>query len=323
MSEKKELNIVGKRKIFFYLSSIIIVISIVLSFVFGVKMDIQFTGGSISQYSYYGEIDLQEFKSVIESTIEKQANVQETVDISTNKKNITVSIVSKNGISTDEQTKLNDALKEKFKDNQVNLENSNNVDASTGQDFFLKSIVAVLFAAIVIIIYIAFRFNRISGISAGVSAVIALLYDMIMVYATFIIFRIPLNDSFIAVILTILGYSINDTIVVYDRIRENKRLYAGKLSNEELVNKSINQSLKRSINTTISTVMTMVVVCVVSLLFGVNSIISFAFPIIIGMVSGVYSTLCIAGPLWVSWQNYKNNSKKIKKKVKKRKLSNI
>ena len=105
--------------------------------------------------------------------------------------------------------------------------------------------------------------------------------------------------------LTILGYSINATVVIYDRIRENKRLLGTKVSLAELVNTSINQSLTRSINTTISTVIAMGTVCVVAIVYNVSSIITFAAPMLVGMIAGAYSSVCIAGPLWVTWQEHK------------------
>ena len=133
----------------------------------------------------------------------------------------------------------------------------------------------------------------------------ALLHDVMYVFAAFVLFRFPIGDSFIAVALTILGYSINATIVVYDRIRENKRLLGSKVTVDEVVNVSINQSLTRSINTTVSTVIAMGTVCVISVIYHVESILVFSLPMLIGMVAGAYSSVCLAGPLWATWQNYK------------------
>ena len=113
-----------------------------------------------------------------------------------------------------------------------------------------------------------------------------------------------------SVVLTILGYSINDTIVVYDRIRENKKILGKKTPVAELVNTSINQSLTRTINTSIATISTMIIVSIVAVVFNVESILSFSFPLIIGMIFGVYSTIFITGPLWVWWQEYKEKNKK-------------
>ncbi len=136
-------------------------------------------------------------------------------------------------------------------------------------------------------------------------AIVALIHDLTVVYGVFVLMRVPLNGNFIASLLTILGYSINDTVVIYDRVRENRRLYGNTMDFATLVNTSINQSLMRSIKTTVTTLLALGTVCVVSLVYGLDSIFTFAFPLIIGMISGVYSTVCIAGPLWVEWELHK------------------
>ena len=136
-------------------------------------------------------------------------------------------------------------------------------------------------------------------------AVIALVHDIIAVVAVFVFFRLSVDANFMAVVLTILGYSINDTIVIYDRIRENRRIYGQKLPVGELVNKSINQSMKRAIVTTVTTVMALVVIAVVTLIFNVTSIVTFVFPLIIGLLSGTYSSVCLVPCMWVMWQEYR------------------
>ena len=162
-----------------------------------------------------------------------------------------------------------------------------------------------LAACVLILVYVAVRFRRIGGWSAGAMAIVALLHDMFVVYGVFVLLRIPLNGNFIAAMLTILGYSINDTVVIYDRIRENTGLYGKKMSLPELVNLSINQSFGRSMMTSITTCIALAIVCVVSIIFKLDSIFTFAVPLLFGMVSGVYSTMCIATQLWVSYKTRK------------------
>ena len=154
--------------------------------------------------------------------------------------------------------------------------------------------------------------RNIGGLSAGVFSVVALFHDMCMVYGCFVICRFDISANFMAVMLTILGYSINATIIIYDRIRENERILGKKLTLDQLVNLSVTQTLGRSIHTTVTTVLAMATVCIVCVICGVSSIISFAFPLIIGMVAGVYSSNCIAPTLWVLWQKHvqKKNEKK-------------
>ena len=307
----KQLNIVGNRKIFFGISIVLIVITILASLIMGVKMDIQFKGGSLITYSYDGEkLSNEEVASLVKDTVGLDATVSDSFDMVNQKNNVEISITTTaDTFTTEDQEALTAAMEEKYADRNVEMIRSNNVDPAIGGEFFAKSLTAVAFASILIIIYVAIRFRRIGGWSAGVMGVIALVHDAIMVYAVFVLCGMPLNANFIAVVLTILGYSINDTIVIYDRIRENKRLYGKKYKIGELVNLSINQSLERSISTTVTTVLAMLVVLIVALVMNVDSIISFALPLIIGMISGVYSSVCLSGPLWVVWQEHKEKKK--------------
>ena len=122
--------------------------------------------------------------------------------------------------------------------------------------------------------------------------------------------RAPLDGNLIAALLTILGYSVNDTVVIYDRIRENRKLLGKKVSFGELVNQSLNQSLKRTLMTSVTTVTALAVMCVVSVLYGLDSIFTFAFPLMMGMISGVYTSLCVSTSAWVLWDGRKAKQKK-------------
>ncbi len=319
MKTHKIYDIIGKRKIFFIISSAILVLTVLLSFILGVKLDIEFVGGSMATYSYTGEIDVDKVQAVTEETLGMQVSIQRSQDIATGKDNIVISVNAAESLTKEEQAAMTDALKKEFSDNEINLEEINNVDPVIGREFLLKSLLAVGVAGILMIIYIAFRFRKIGGWSAGVMAVLALLHDAVVIYAVFVIFRIPLNNNFIAAVLTILGYSINATIVVYDRVRENQRLMDRKTPVAELVNTSVNQSLTRSINTTIATIIALVSACVLALIFNVDTIITFAFPLIIGMISGVYSSLCISSSLWVVWQEHKKKKNSYANRVARKK----
>lgn len=306
----KTLNITGKRKVFYIISATIVALTVIFSFVFGVELDITFKGGTIITYSYDGEIDNNAVASLVEQTVNRRVNVSQGENLSGGGKNIKISFVSEEGLTADLQSELSDALQTSFAENNLQLISSDDVNPSTGRDFFGKCIVAVVVSAVLMILYIAVRFKKISGWSAGVMAVIALLHDVLVVYAVFVFARIPLDANFMAVVLTILGYSINNTIVIYDRIRENQGLMPKKTPVEELVNTSINQTLARSINTSISTIVAMIVVSVVAMMTGVTSILSFSFPLIIGLISGTYSSMCIAPSLWVTWQTRKKSDNK-------------
>ncbi|MEG0306007.1 MAG: protein translocase subunit SecF [Oscillospiraceae bacterium] len=303
--QNKSFNIIGNRKKYFIFSSVLIVLIFISSLIFGVDMDIQFKGGAMLTYGYQGDVDIKAMETDAKSVLGNGITLQTGSNVATGDKTIILSLPGTETVSTESLEKLSTKLDENYKDNKFTQLTVSNVNPTIGKEFFAKSIVAVVAASLLILLYIAFRFKKIGGWPAGSMAVVALVHDLIVIFGVFIIMRIPLNGNFIAALLTILGYSINDTVVIYDRIRENRQLMGDKMPFEELVNLSINQSLTRSINTTVSTVLALGCVCIVSGVFGLDSIFTFAFPLIIGMVSGVYSTVCIAGPLWVEWENYK------------------
>lgn len=313
--ERKNLNVVGHRKVFYTISIVLIALFIALTFVLGLNVDIQFKGGTIMTYSYTGDINTDEVQSVVTEVLGQSSTITKGENTATSQTTVKIQLSSTGGINEVKQNELQVALEEKFADNELALFESSDVNASNGMDFFLKCMVAVAFAAVVTIIYIGFRFRKIGGISAGVFSVVALLHDLCMVYGCFVICRFDINANFMAVLLTILGYSINATIIIYDRIRENQALKGKKIGLEELVNLSVTQTLGRSIHTTVTTVMAMAVVCIVCTIYGVSSIISFAFPLIIGMLAGVYSSNCIAPTLWVMWRRHAEKNPKNKGKT--------
>lgn len=306
---KFNIDFIKNRKIYFTISIILMVFCILSSFIFGAKLDIQFKGGTLITYLYDGDIDLNTFQSDASAALEG-IGVKATTgtDFTTGKNNIQLSMLSNSGLTADKQMILTTTLEEKYAANNLELVESTDVSPSSGKEFFSKCIVAAVFAAIVLIIYIALRFKNIGGWIAGVCAIAALIHDIIIVYGTFIVCGMEIDANFMAVVLTIFGYSINSTIVIYDRIRENSKLYGKKYSLAELTNMSVNQSMTRSINTNITTVSAMIVISIVAVVYGVNSIISFAFPMTMGLLSGAYTSTCIAGPLWV-WLEEKKSGK--------------
>ncbi len=304
------INFIGNRKKFYTFSCALLALVLVFCGVFGVKMDVEFKGGSMITLAYEGDADLNDLKSTISTELNKSSlTLQTGSDISGNQ-TLTVTLPGSDTLTTEELDSLLATLNEQYPDNAFVQNEVSNVDATIGKEFMLKSIVALVAACVLILLYVAYRFRRIGGLKAGSTAIVALLHDMLVVFGVFVILRIPLNGNFIAALLTILGYSINDTVVIYDRIRENSALYSKKqLSLAELVNLSVNQSFARSLMTSITTCMALGVVCIVSVIYRLDSIYSFAFPLLFGMVSGVYSTICIATPLWVDWKTKKKAAK--------------
>ena len=305
------INFIGNRKKFYTFSCALIAVVLVFCGIFGVKMDVEFKGGSMITLAYEGDADLNDLKSTIGTELGKSnLTLQTGSDISGNQ-TLTVTLPGSDTLTTEQLDNLLTALNEQYPDNNFVQNEVSNVDATIGKEFLVKSVVALVAACVLILLYVAYRFRKIGGLKAGSTAIVALLHDMFVVFGVFVLLRIPLNGNFIAALLTILGYSINDTVVIYDRIRENSALYGKKqMSLAELVNLSVNQSFARSLMTSITTCLALGVVCVVSVIYRLDSIYSFAFPLLFGMVSGVYSTICIATPLWVDWKNKKKAAKK-------------
>lgn len=305
------INFIGNRKKFYTFSCALIAIVLVFCAVFGVKMDVEFKGGSMVTLSYEGDVDLPSLKSEIGSQLgQSDLTLQTGSDISGNQ-TLTVTLPGSQTLTTEQLDDMLTAINEAHPENNFEQNEVSNVNATIGKEFLFKSLVALVAACMLILAYVAFRFRKIGGLKAGSTAIVALLHDMFVVFGVFVILRIPLNGNFIAAVLTILGYSINDTVVIYDRIRENSALYSKKqMSLAELVNLSVNQSFSRSLMTSITTCLALGVVCVVSVIYRLDSIYTFAFPLLFGMVSGVYSTICIATPLWVDWKSKKKAAKK-------------
>ncbi len=274
-------NIVNKRIIFFAISLIVLVIGAVSFAVNGLNTDIDFTGGTaiyVDLGTAYDENAIRDCVNPVEGVT--VSSVQKTDDNG--------AVIKTTPIDTELRAAVTDALAKTFPNSTVM--SVDNVSANVGQELWTNAALSICIAAILMLIYITFRFELLSGISA----VLALIHDMLMMIAIYAIFQFPVNTSFIAAILTILGYSINATIVIFDRIRENSRMMK-KDAFGDVVNKSIWQSMGRSINTSITTLLTIVMVYIL----GVPSIKDFALPLIIGIVAGTYSSIFIAGQFWV------------------------
>ncbi len=320
---KKTMNFTGASKIFFGISIAIFVIGIVCNFIFGTTLDIQFTGGTIIQYNYVGELNTDEMKDLIQSETEDTVSFSVSDNITVaedgsqlqNGYLLSVQFSGKQTITTEVMDNVTKALQEKYPDNSFEVMESQSVESSMGWKFFAKCLCAVALACVLMVIFVAFRFKKIGGLSAGVMALVALFHDVIMIYFTFVILRMPLDSNFIAVVLMILGYSLNDTIVIYDRVRENRNRMGGKkVDYDVLFNTSATQVFRRTLCTSITTLAAIVSVLVFALVFNLQSVVTFALPMAVGVVSGCYSSICIAGPLWVIWQKKKQNTVKISKK---------
>jgi len=310
MFKNKNIDFIKASKTVMIIYAAILVVGIALFAIFGVGLDINFAGGTRFTYTYSGELEINEATKIIESKLDgKKVEVTTSEGLTTDSKKLVVTLASSEAVDAKIQADILKSLKDKFKDNKVELGDSNSVNPTVAGSFFAKSLFAVGIASILVLIYVGFRFKKIGGFSAGLTALIALILDSLIAFITCVIFRLDIDTNFMAVILTILGYSLNDTIVIYDRIRENSRLMPTATLKEK-VNTSINQCLGRSIMTSVSTFVAILTVVIVSEFFGLSTLRSFAIPMAVGVVSGCVSTIFVAVPLWFNW---KSRPKKVKR----------
>ena len=301
-TEKKQIDFVALRKKFMAFSSCLMAAIVLCAVVFGVHLDTEFTGGAMITLKYEGSFDTAAVQQTAADALENTGlTLQTGENVATGDQTLKISMPGTETVTTDQVQALLDSLNETYPDNGFEQLSLSNVSAAMGTKFLQKSLVAVVFALVLILLYIALRFKNIGGLTGGMMAVLALVNDLMVVFGTFVLLRTPLDGNFIAAMLTILGYSINDTVVVYDRIRENRTLMGKKASFEELVNRSVNQSARRTLITTITTVMALGVLCIVAKLYGLDSIFTFAFPLMMGMISGVYTSLCVSTSAWMLW----------------------
>ena len=301
-AEKKPVDFVGLRKRFLTISTCLMAAIVLCAVVFGVHLDTEFTGGAMITLSYEGSFTTADVQKTASAALDSTGlTLQTGENVATGDQTLKISMPGTETVTTEQVADLLDSLNESYPENHFEQLSLSNVSAAMGIKFLQKSLVAVVFALVLILLYIALRFKNIGGLTGGMMAVLALVNDLMVVFGTFVLLRTPLDGNFIAAMLTILGYSINDTVVVYDRIRENRALMGKKASFEELVNRSVNQSARRTLITTITTVMALGVLCIVAKLYGLDSIFTFAFPLMMGMISGVYTSLCVSTSAWMLW----------------------
>lgn len=282
------MKIVENRKKFFAASLIVIIIGFA-AMIFNAQAgrgafqyDVEFTGGTsfdLDLGQEYEQEDLQ--KLITDVTGQDSPQIQQV--IGTNE--VTVKIQS---IDSAIRETLTNAILEAYP-NAV-MGEVNDVSGTVSHEMQTAAIKATLIAAVAMLLYISLRFH---DFRAGGSAIIALLHDVLIVLTAYAVFRIPVNNTFIVVLLTILGYSINATIVIFDRIRENKSAFHANQTAEK-INKSISQTLARSINTSLTTFFTVGAIYVL----GVPALKEFALPMMIGILAGAYSSVCISGSIW-------------------------
>lgn len=304
MANNKIINTKKAFKICAIAYAILIVVGIIVTIVAGPKLDINFSGGTQIAYSYTGDVAEADFKDTVATVLDKEFTVSQNTSLAGDTKSYVITLAGKDSVSAEIQENITTALTEKFTENDITLYNSNSVSPTIAGSFFLKSIVAIIITAVLVVLYVGIRFKKIGGVSAALTALCALVLDLVVAFFICVIFRLQIDMNFMAVVLTILGYSLNDTIVIYDRVRENKRLHP-EFSVSENMNISVSSILIRNIVTTVTTVCAVLTIVVVSEVCGLTTLRSFAIPMAFGLVSGCISSLFIAGPLWVMYKERK------------------
>ncbi len=300
----KNINSVKILKTLLIIYLAVIVAGTAVAAIFGVSLDINFKGGTRISYSYTGDIKTADVESAAKEVLDGKFTVSENTSLAGDAKTVTISLVGKKSLSAETQENLMATLKEKFADNNIELYDSNSVSPTVAGTFFGKSLVAVLITAALVVLYVGIRFRKIGGVSAALTALCALLLDLLVTFFACVFFRLQIDSNYIAVVLTILGYSLNDTIVVYDRVRENKKLYP-KLTVRENMDMSIKGVITRNIVTSVTTVLAVLTIVAVSEIYGLVSLRTFAIPMAFGLASGCVSSLFVAGPLWVLWREHR------------------
>lgn len=303
MKARKIIDFEKNRKYYYTISAIIILFTIVASFVFPPELDIKFTGGAMLKYSYLNEVDADDIAVAVKEATGASVSVDltssVTSDNSTSQKKVVISF--NDAVNDTIVLQVTSALQTTYPTDTFELLETNSVDKTMGKEFIVKCVVAVVLAVFFMVLYVAFRFKKIGGWSAGVCGIVAIIHDLIVVYMAFVIFGYPLDDNFIAVLLSIIGFSLNDTVVIFDRIRENRKTMGPKTSTVELATTSVIQTLGRTVCTSICVFASVLVVAIVAALYGLDSIITFAVPMLFGVVSGCYSSVFISVSLWVTW----------------------
>ncbi|MDU5106886.1 protein translocase subunit SecD [Clostridium sp.] len=278
--EIKSFKVIEKTKIWFVLSLIVIIVGLGFTVSKGLNFGIDFLGGTKMVVELGEGFNKPEADEIVKALVP---------DAVTNEAADTQYEIKSRDLDSSKVSEVFKALQDKYNLEDEALLSQDEIGASVGKELTRNSIIALLVACLAMLVYIVIRFKM----DYGIAAIVALVHDILITISVFAIFNIPVNTPFIAAILTIVGYSINDTIVIFDRIRENSKNMR-RASATEIANKSITQTMSRSINTTLTTLITITAVNIF-----VPTVREFSFPLIIGIAAGAYSSIFIASPVWV------------------------
>ena len=285
------MKVIENRKYWFIISGVIILAGLISMIFRGLNFDIEFAGGTLIQVDLHQKLDDYSEIESIATTVSGDQNPQvQSVSGSGGETQISIKVKQ---ISTHKITELYETIAEKYgldKDGKTDLIEQSTISPVISGEMKRAAAISTIITAALILLYITIRFHN---ISFGLGALIPLIHDILVMIAVYTLFQIPVNNTFIVALLTIVGYSINNTIVVFDRIREN-RGYFRRNQNVQLCDESIRQTLGRSLASSFTTIITVFLL----FLLGVQSIRWFALPLLVGLVAGTYSSIFIASPIW-------------------------
>lgn len=285
----KNFSFTKNKKAFFLFSAACVVIGFICLFVFKVNWDVDFVGGTEMNVRIdTDDTNVQsEVEKIAKDIVKDKFSSVTSVSDSTGKS----ILIKTNEIDSETRESIMTTISEKYGDENVILNSANSVSGAISDSLRKSAILAISLAVVLMLLYIAVRFKPLSA----VAAIICLIHDIFFVLVAYSILQLPVNSNIIAVALTILGYSINATIVIFDRIRENNKTMGSQVTFEEKADASVKMTFRRSLFTTITTLLTIGMVYIM----GVTSIKNFALPLIIGIFAGLYSSVCLASNLWV------------------------
>ena len=296
-------DIIGKRKIWYAISSVLIIASLFFMVTRGFNMGIDFTGGTIIDLRFEKAVNINDVRAVLNEYDLSNSTIQLSGEnsSSTESENVMIRTVD---LEEQERKEVMAALTDKLGSYQVLREEK--VGATMGTELIMNAVYATIISWLLIIAYVSYRFE----FKFGISAVLGLAHNVIIVLGAFALTQRQIDSSFVAALLTIIGYSINDTIVIFDRIRENLKLHIRKNGDiVELVNTSIYQTMTRSIYT----VSTVLFATFALYFFGGDTTKDFAFALLIGFFCGAYTSIFIASPLWVTFRRYSDKKRLAKR----------
>jgi len=299
-----KLNYLKHKNIILAISVLVVIAGLVYGFVTGFTLDIDFKGGTRISTELKEDYSVSDIEDIVKGVCGQIPQVQAT---SAGEKSVTITTQT---ISEEESNKVVEALKAKYAN--MTEPTIRNVQASYGKELLNTAIIAVVVSIVLLLVYIAIRFKTL-GYTAALSAVLALLFDVCFLFAVYGVFKFPINSTFVAVILTIIGYSINDTIIIYDRIRENKRLVTKSSDDKDVINESISQTMKITIITSITTLTSIGIVLIFALVKDQETLKQFSIPLSIGIAEGTFSSIFIATNLWYSLDKLFKKGKNAKK----------